>query len=121
MKKAAQHAGKGEHEVAVGDGLADLVGDGGGFDEGAALVAGGAEAALFAAEREEVVVAAGGTMEPGEAGVEVAAALVARKGAGGLWREVGQALGVVAEDLPDGRGAGLARAIAGVARGGPEE
>jgi len=43
------------------------------------------EAALFAGEGEKVVVTAVGAVEAGEAGVEV-----------------GEVLGVVAEDLPDG-------------------
>jgi hypothetical protein len=60
------------------------------------------EAALFAGEGEEVVVTAVGAVEAGEAGVEVAAALEAGDGAGGGRSEVGEVLGVVAEDLPDG-------------------
>ncbi len=74
-ENSAQHAGEREHEVVVGAGLADVVGDGGGFGEGAALVTGGAEVALFAGEGEQVVVAAVGAVEAGEAGVEIAAAL----------------------------------------------
>ena len=118
LKNSAQHAGEREDEVAVRDVLANLGGDGGGFGEGAALVAGSAEAALFTSEGEQVVVAAVGAVEAGEAGMEVAAALKAGQGLGGGGFEVGEAVGVVAEDLPDGRGAGLAWAIAGATHGG---
>ena len=57
-KDAAQHFRDGEDELAVGDGVADGLGDPCAGLEGAALMAGGAEVAGFAGEGEEVLVAA---------------------------------------------------------------
>jgi len=70
--------------VPVGHGGADLLGDGGGFGECATLVAGGAEAALFTKEGEEEVVAAGGAVQAGKAGVQVAATRAIKRGRGGM-------------------------------------
>ena len=75
-----------EHKVPVGHRSADLIGDKGALDEGAALVAGGAEAALLAGEGEEEFMAAVGAEEAGEAGVEVAAVEEGADGRGGLGR-----------------------------------
>jgi hypothetical protein len=72
-KDAAQDFGDGEDELAVGDLVADGVGDPFADGAGAALVAGGAEVAAFAGECEEAFVAAVGALEAGEAGGEVAA------------------------------------------------
>jgi len=103
--------GNGEHEVPVGHRGADLVGDEGAPEERAALVAGGAEAALFAGKGEEVFVAAVGAMKARETGVEVAAFEERLDGGGDCGRHAGHAGGVIVENLPDRRGAGLARAV----------
>ena len=71
---AAEHFRDGKNELAVGDGVADGVGDPCAGMEGATLMAGGTEVAGFAGECEQVLVAAVGTEESGEAGGEVAAA-----------------------------------------------
>ena len=62
----------GENQMAVGDGGADFIGDEGTLDEGAPLVATRTQAAQLAGEGEEKFVAAVGTMQPGEAGVQIA-------------------------------------------------
>ncbi len=95
----------------MGHGGADLLGDGGGFGERAALVAGGAEAALFTGEREKEVVAAGGAVQAGKAGVQVAATQEGVQAASGRRGEAGQAVGVIMENLPDWRSVGLAGTI----------
>ena len=51
--------------------------------------------------------AALGAMQPGEIGVEVAAFEERLDGDGDCGRHAGRAGGVVVEDLPDRRGAGL--------------
>jgi len=103
---------EGEHEVPVGHRGADLVGDEGALDEGAALVARGAEPALLAGEGEEEFVAAVGAVQAGEAGVEVAAIEEGGYRGGGLGGEAGQLCRVIVENLPDRRGAGLAGTVA---------
>ena len=123
-KDAAQHLGDGEHELAVGDLVADGGGDplAGGAD--AALVAGGAEAAL-AGECEEAFVAAVGALEASEAGGEVAAAEEGLDGGDGggtqgaegftvVFLVVGEEVGpTVLDELPEGRGAGVAWLVDG--------
>ena len=52
----------------------DLIGDEGGLHQRAPLVASSAKTALLAGEGEEVFVPTVGTLQPGEAGVQVAAA-----------------------------------------------
>jgi len=71
---AAQDLGDGEHELAVGDFVADGVGDPLANGAGATLVAGRAEVATLAGEGEEAFVATIRALEAGEAGGEVAAA-----------------------------------------------
>jgi len=111
FERRADQPGEGKDEVPVGHDSADLVGDESGLDEGAALVTGRAEAALLAGEGEEVLVAAVGAMKAGEAGVDVAAFEERLDGGGGVGRKTGHRGGVIVEDLPDWRGAGLARAV----------
>jgi hypothetical protein len=53
-----------------------------------------------------------GAEEAGEAGVEVTAVEEGADGRGGLGGEAGVLCRVVVENLPDGRGAGLAGAVA---------
>ena len=89
LEGVADQPGKGEHEVPVGHRGADLVGDEGALDEGAALVAGGAEAALLAGEGEEELVTAVRAVQAREAGVEVAAAEECVDHRGGFWGEAG--------------------------------
>ncbi len=112
LEGLADQPGKGEHEVPVGHRGANLVGDEGALDQGAALVARGAEAALLAGKRAEEFMAAVGAVEAGEAGVEVAAIEEGADGGGGLGGEAGHLGGVVVENLPDRRGAGLAGTVA---------
>jgi hypothetical protein len=69
----AQHLGDGEDELAVGDFVADCVGDPLANGAGAALVAGGAEVSALAGESEEAFVAAIRALVTGKAGGEVAA------------------------------------------------
>ncbi len=104
--------GEGEHEVPVGHRGADRVGDESAFDKGAALVARGAETALLAGEGEEEFMAAVGAVEAGEAGVEVATIEESDDGRGGFGGKAGHLGGVVVENLPDRRGAGLAGTVA---------
>jgi hypothetical protein len=68
-ENAAQHAGDGEDELAVGDFMADSGGDPGGDVADAALMAGGAEVAVPQArdEGEEVLISAIGAAEAEEA------------------------------------------------------
>jgi len=96
----------------VGHRGADLIGDEGALDEGAALVARGAEPALLAGKRAEEFVIAVGAVEAGEAGVEVAAVEEGGDGRGGFGGKAGDLGGVVVENLPDRRGAGLAGTVA---------
>ena len=92
---AAQDAGDGEDELAVGDFVADGGGDpvAGGAD--AALVAGGAEVAALAGEGEEAFVAAVRALEAGEAGGEVATAEKGLDGGDGGGRERAEGFAVV--------------------------
>jgi hypothetical protein len=88
-------------------------------------VAGGAEVASFAGECEEALVAAVGALEAGEAGGEVTAAKEGLDGGngGGVERAegsavvffvVGEEIGpAVLDELPEGRGAGVARLVDG--------
>jgi hypothetical protein len=122
-KDAAQDLGDGEHELAVGDLVADGGGDplAGGAD--AALVAGGAEVASFAGKRRQAFVTAIGALEAGEAGGEVTAAKEGLDGGDGGGAErtegfavvffvVGEKIGpAVLDELPEGRGAGATRAV----------
>jgi hypothetical protein len=71
---AAQDLGDGEDELAVGDFVADGVGDPLTHGAGATLVAGRAEVAALAGEGEEAFVTTVRALEAGEAGGEVAAA-----------------------------------------------
>jgi hypothetical protein len=73
---AAQHFWDSEDKLAVRDGVADAGGDPFGGLAGAALVAGGADVAGFAGEGEEALVTAVGAVVAGEAGGEVATAVV---------------------------------------------
>lgn len=115
---AAQDFGDGEHELAVGDFVADGVGDPFANGASAALVAGGAEVAAFAGEGEEAFVAAVWALEAGEADGEIAAAEERFDGGDGVGVEWAEGLAVllfvvceevvpaVVNDLPEGRGAG---------------
>lgn len=76
-----------KHELPMRDGVADVSGDPFGVLAGAALVAGGADVAGFAGEGEEALVTAVGAVVAGEAGGEVAAAVVSLDGGDGLWPE----------------------------------
>jgi hypothetical protein len=71
---AEQDFGDGKDELAVGDCVADCVGDPLTHGAGATLVAGRAEVAALAGEGEEAFVATIRALEAGEAGGEVAAA-----------------------------------------------
>jgi len=122
---AAEDAGDGEDELAVGDFVADSGGDpvAGGAD--APLVAGRAEVAAFAGEGEEALVAAIGALEAGEAGGEVATAEERFNGGSGGGVERAEGLAVfgfvvgeevvpaVVDELPKGRGAGAAGLVDG--------
>ena len=112
FERVSDQSGNREHEVPVGHRGADLIGDEGALDEGVALVARGAEAALLAGKRAEEFMAAVGAVEASEAGVEVAAVEEGGDGCGGLGRKAGHLGGVVVENLPDRRGAGLAGTVA---------
>jgi hypothetical protein len=117
---AAQDFGNGKDKLAVGDFVADGGGDpvAGGAD--AALMAGWAEVAALAGEGEEAFVAAIGALEAGEAGGEVATAEEGFDGGRGGGVERAEILAVfafvvgeefvpaVADELPEGRGAGTA-------------
>ena len=118
---ATEDAGDGEHELAVGNFVADGGGDPLAGGANPALVARGAEVAAFAGEGEEAFVAAVGALEAGEARGEVAAAeegLDGGRGVGAEWAEglavvffvVGEEVfPAVVDELPEGRGAGAAR------------
>ena len=82
---AAQDLGDGEDELAVGDFVADGVGDPFASGASAALVACGAEVAAFAGEGEQTFVAAVWALETGEAGCEVAATEEGLDGGDGVW------------------------------------
>jgi hypothetical protein len=119
-KDAAEHLWDGEHELAVGHFVADGGGDpvAGGADT--ALMAGRTEVAALAGEGEEAFEAAVGAMESGEAGGEVATAEEGFDGCGSGGVERAEILAVpffvvgeeivpaVADELPEGRGAGAA-------------
>lgn len=122
---AAQHAGDGEHELAVGHVAADVVGDPVAGGQGAALVTGRAEAAGLAGEGDELFVAAIRAVEAGEASGQVAAAkegLDDRHG-GGVERAVGGAVAffilreevgpAMMDGLPEWGGARAARLVDG--------
>jgi hypothetical protein len=122
---AAQDLGDGEHELAVGDFVADGGGDPLANGAGAALVAGGAEVASFAGEGEEALVAAIWALEAGEAGGEVAATEEGLDGGngGGVERAEGFAVvffvtseelvPAVVDDLPERRGTGATGLVDG--------
>ena len=55
--------------------------------------------------------AAIGAMQPGKTGVEVAGVEESLDGRGGVGRKPAHRSGVIVENLPDGRGAGLAGAV----------
>ena len=111
--------------MAVRDFVADGGGDpvAGGAD--AALVAGWAEVAALAGEGEEAFVAAVGALESREAGGEVATAEEGFDGGSGCGVERAEGLAVfafvageefvpaVADELPEGRGAGAAGLVSG--------
>ena len=121
----AQDFWDGEDELAVGNFVADGGGNplAGGAD--AALVAGGAEVAAFAGESEEAFVATVGTLEPGEAGGEVAAAEKRLDSGDGGGRERAEGFAVlffvvceevvpsVVDELPEGRCAGASWLVDG--------
>jgi hypothetical protein len=92
---AAEHLGDGEDELAVGDFVADCVGDPLANGAGAALVAGGAEVSALAGEGEEAFVATIGALETGEARGEVAAAEEGLDGGDGGGRERAEGFAVV--------------------------
>jgi hypothetical protein len=69
----AQALGDGEHELAMGDGFADVTRDVLGHDEGPLLVAAGAQASAAAREGDKDFVTAAGAADAGEALVQVAA------------------------------------------------
>ena len=124
---AAQHAGNGEDELAMRNGLAQGFGDPvtGGAD--AALVASRADVAALAGEGEEALVAAVGigTDEAGESGGEVAALIEAFDGFDREWAKrtvdlavfgfvIGEKVGPgVVDDLPEWRGTGTPRPVDG--------
>ena len=81
---AAQHFREGEDELAVGNVVADGVGDPCAGLAHAALVAGGAEVPGLTGEGEEFLVPALRAMEAGEAGGEVAAPEKGADGGDGL-------------------------------------
>ncbi len=112
LEGVADQPEDGEHEVPVGHRGADLVGDEGALDEGAALVARSAEAALFVGKQAEEFMAAVGAVQAGEASLKVAAVEEGGDGRGGLGGKAGDVGGVIVENLPDRRGAGLAGAVA---------
>ena len=122
---AAEHFGDGKDELAVRDGVADAGGDPFGGLAGAALVAGGADVAGFAGEGEQALVAAVGAVVAGEAGGEVATAVVGLDGGDGF-RTEGTHGGLVVflvtgeevipggvDDLPKWGGAGAAWLVDG--------
>ncbi len=94
-KNAAQDFGDGEHELAVGDFVADGVGDPLANSASATLVAGGAEVAAFAGEGEEAFVAAVRALETGESGGEVAATEEGLDGGDGVGAEWAEGLAVL--------------------------
>ena len=124
-KDAAQDAGDGEDELAVGDLVADGGGDPvtGGAD--AALMAARAEVAALAGKGEEAFVSAIRALEAGESGGEVAAAeegLDGGDGRGWEWAEgfavvfleVGEeVVPSVVDELPQGRGTGTSGLVDG--------
>jgi len=112
LEGVADQPRDGEHEVPVRHWGADLIGDEGAFDEGAALVARGAEPALLAGKRAKEFVTAVGAVQAGEASVKVAAVEEGGDGRGGFGGKAGHFGGVVVENLPDRRSAGLAGAVA---------
>ena len=97
--------------MAMGHRRANGVGDEGGLGQRAALVATRAQAPLLAGKGEEEFVAAIGAVQASETGMEIAAAEKRRDGGGGLRMQGWEGVRVIVEDLPDGRGAGLAGAV----------
>jgi DNA polymerase-3 subunit gamma/tau len=122
---AAEHFRDGEDELAVRDVVADGGGDPFAGLAGAALVAGGTEVAGLAGEGEELFVAAGGAMETGEAGGEIAAPEEGADGGDGIGAQGTHGAAVVGfvggeevvpgvvDELPEGRGARAARVVDG--------
>ena len=122
---AAQDAGDGEDELAVGDFVADGGGNPVACGADAALVAGWTKVAALAGEGEEAFVAAIGALEAGEAGGEVATAEEGFDGGSGCGVERAEGLAVfafvvgeefvpaVADELPERRGAGAAGLVSG--------
>ena len=122
---AAQDLGEGEDELAVGDLVADGVGDPFAKGASATLVACGAEVAAFAGEGEEAFVAAVRALETGEAGCEVAATEEGLDGGDAVGAEWAEGLALllsvvceevapaVVDDLPEWRGAGSTGLING--------
>ena len=112
---AAEHAWDGEDELAVRDLAADGGGDPGAGGADAAHVAGGAEVASLAGEGHELLVSAVWTLEAGESGGEVAAAVEGPDGGCSVWGErtmflavvffvsVEELVPAVVDDLPEGR------------------
>ena len=122
---AAEHLGDGEDELAVGDLVADGVGDPFAKGASATLVACGAEVAAFTGEGEEAFVAAVRALETGEAGCEVAATEEGLDGGDAVGAEWAEGLALllfvvceevapaVVDDLPEWRGAGSTGLING--------
>ena len=111
--------------MAVGDFVADGGGDPIGGLADTALVTGWTEVAALAGEGKKAFVAAIGTLEAGEAGGEVATAEEGIDGGSGGGVERAEGLAVfnfvvgeevvpaVADELPEGRGAGAAGLVSG--------
>jgi len=122
---AAQDLGDGEHELPVGDFVADGGGDPLASGTGAALVAGGAEVAAFAGEGEEAFVAAVRALKAGKSAGEVTAAekgLDGGRGVGAEWAEgfavvffvtAEELVPAMVDDLPERRGAGATGLVDG--------
>jgi hypothetical protein len=120
---AAEHARDGEHELAVGHLVADVVGDPVAGGQGAALVAGRAEGAGFTSEGDQLFVSAVGALQAGEALGEVTAAQEGLDDGhgGGVERAVGGSVAffvsgeeirpAVVDGLPERRGAGAAGVV----------
>ena len=83
----------GKDELPVGDGMADGAGDPVAGLAHPALMAGGAEMASLAGEGEQALVAAVGTLEAGEPGGEIAAAVEGADGGGGFRAQRGRRSG----------------------------
>ena len=66
----------------------------------------------LASEGEQILVAAVGAVQASEAGTEIATLEERLNRGGGLRVQSREFIGVIVENLPDRRGAGLARAVA---------